>query len=328
MNDDLFDMRDRLGTIFESKARKTTKTAFWVKLLLIIVGTFVSNAAAFFSQDQLLPITIVQVIGLAGLCIALVGGVFVVITEDDGMEALEEARQALDEAARQSLKSREIFEELLQYENAVDRLSALYSAISLARGTVEQALLREEINEEQLIKACLTAANRELKVALGFTFDQVWTIGIYKTVQTAEGFELSLVAHDRSVQCEIENARRWPDGVGVGGIALAKNDEVVVPDLDDPALGTAFRLGDMMKPEDRERYKSLFAVPVEVGRGSRPWGVVLATSDVPNYFGSDDNVGVDPEEAVRALSGIVALSVAASLRKTTMITDPKQDLEG
>lgn len=84
-----------------------------------------------------------------------------------------------------------------------------------------------------------------------------------------------------------------------------------MPDLDDPAVGTTFRLDDALrKPEDRERYKSIFAVPVQVGSDELPWGVVLATSNVPYHFGSTETNGVDPEEGVRALAGVIALAVA------------------
>lgn len=302
-----------LGKLFKQKAKAVKRTIFWVKLLLVALGAFISSAAAFFSTDTLLPLSTPQVIGLTGLFLVLVGTVFIIITEDDSAEALEQARHAVDEAARYSSTAREVYDELLTYDDAVDRLSALYYVMSLGRGTVEQAVLRGVVNETTLIRACLKSCQRELKVALGFEIGDVWTICIYRA-RAVDGEplkELELIAHDRSVDCDIEKARRWREGVGVGGIALAKNDEVVVPDLDDPAIGNVFKLdGDLAKPEDSDRYKSIFAVPIEVGSDQHAWGVVLATSNIPDYFGADDNVGVDPEEAVRALAGLIALSVA------------------
>ena len=123
------------------------------------------------------------------------------------------------------------------------------------------------------------------------------------------------MAHVRSEPCELKNARPWREGVGVGGVAVAKNDEVVVPDLDDPAVGTAFRLDkNMVKDQDRDRYKSICAVPVAVGHAERPWGVVIATSNVPSHFGAVGGEVVEFEEAVRALAGLVALCITACNR--------------
>ena len=318
MTEETIPLRERLGLAFQAKAKSVKATSFWIKVLLIAGGAFVSGGAAFFSSDTLTPLSSSQIIGLVGLVLVLIGTVFVIVTEEDSTDALEEARYALDEATNQSLTAHEVFDELVDYESAVGRLSALYYAMTLGRGTVEQAVLHSVDSEDSLIDACLEACKGELKVALGLQYGQVWTLCIYRAVRDSiqEYVELELIAHDRSVACSKENARRWREGVGVGGLAYAKNDEVVVPDLDDPGVGTVFRLDeDLAKPEDRDRYKSLFAVPVEVGQDKRPWGVVLATNDTPEFFGSDENVGVDPEEAVRALAGIVALAVAVCRTK-------------
>jgi len=75
-------------------------------------------------------------------------------------------------------------------------------------------------------------------------------------------------------------------------------------------IGTLYR--DMSKPEDADRYKSIAAVPVLLAPNQEPWGVVVGTSDRPNHFSvGPDRPGVQTVEAVRALAGMVGLTVKA-----------------
>lgn len=310
MSDELV---DHVANSFLEKARKMVAVAMIVKIGLVLLGALLAGISAVFSTGSLWPLTPLQWVGIAGVFIAFVGGVMVVYMEDDSEQLLETARRALDQASRHELHKREIYSNLLEYELATKRLKALYTVMSLARGVLEQSVSRTQTDEERLLRTCLETTGRDLEVALGFDVGDIWTIGIYRALSSAEegARELHLKAHRRSVNCDIAKARVWKEGVGVGGIALAKNDEVVIPDLDDAAMGTVFRLDKKMrKEEDKTSYKSLFAVPVAVGSDTIPWGVVLATSNNPYHFGRDDNTGVDPEEAVRALAGVVAMVVA------------------
>ncbi|MEM8956349.1 MAG: hypothetical protein AAGC86_00915 [Pseudomonadota bacterium] len=304
----------KINQLDEDRSRRMRLASLGVKIVLIAVGSFIAGAAAFFSAEASWPLTLAQFAGLVGLMLALLGSAFVVFTEQDASEALVEARQAIGQADVSKLKALQTEDELLAYRDAVTRLTSLYYALTSARGTIEQSLTHERVEELKLVQACLEISRRDLCIALGFDLRYIWTIGVYKAVPSENdgSTELELVAHDRSVECEIKNARRWREGIGVGGIAYAKNGEVVVPDLDDPAVGTAFKLSPrQIKDEDRDRYKSLFAVPIQVGGDVRPWGVALATCNVPDYFGNTEIEGVEPEEAVRTLAGIVALAVSA-----------------
>ena len=136
-----------------------------------------------------------------------------------------------------------------------------------------------------------------------------WTVCIYELI--CERRELRCIAHQRSVDCSIENARLWPVGVGIGGIAAARKVAVVCPDLYARDAGTALHLAEEMaeKDTDREHYRSMMAVPIMVGPENNLWGVVVATSSKPSHFGGKA-LGLEPEETVRALAGIVALAVA------------------
>jgi len=268
---------------------------------------------ALFTGDSIWPPSTSQIGGVIGGLLAFLGGIYVVVTDEDTTDALDNARRAIDWSENQELAYHEILELSYEYEDALDQMASLYTVMTVARGTIERAVQQSHIDEVSVISTCLEATKWNLRIALEFRLNEIWTVCVYKAEKDEVSGEkqLRLVAHNRSVDCDIENARPWKPGIGVGGVAFAKNDEVVVPNLDDPAVGTAFRLEKAMKKEeDIERYKSLFAVPVQVGDREEAWGVVMATSSVPHHFGNNENVGVDPEEAVRALAGIVALAVA------------------
>jgi len=287
----------------------------YVVTFTILAGALLAGGAAFFGTDvsrPLWPLSIPQVLGLLGTVLIFIGGIYVAFVEDNTAEILENTRKALDQATDFERQSFEIYKELLDYEDAVTRLKSLYTCYSIARGTIEQGLSASLAVDVDLASVCLNNMKTDLKVALGFNLTDFWTVSIYKAVPSAETGSLLLqcVAQDRSIDCDISEARTWPLGVGVGGIALAKNDEVVVPDLADDKVGTAFRLEkSRVKAQDSERYRSMFVVPISAGVDKLPWGVAMATSNQPSHFGGDGRTGVKPEEAVRALAGITALAV-------------------
>ena len=104
--------------------------------------------------------------------------------------------------------------------------------------------------------------------------------------------------------------------MGVAGMALAKDAEVAATDIWDPSVASVFGLnGASASSTDKDRYRSLLAVPVRVGNESPPWGVVCASSNRPEHFQTFDPVDEDAPaaqrvEALRALAGQVAMCVA------------------
>jgi len=62
---------------------------------------------------------------------------------------------------------------------------------------------------------------------------------------------------------------------------------------------------------DPVRYRSIGAVPIRLAASDPPWGVVVATSSRPGHFAGKNKLGgVQPEEDIRALAGMVALAIA------------------
>ncbi len=290
----------------------------YVKFVLIYGGAFAAAWAGAFYEGWTWPLTSPQVIVLAGSLLVFIGGFFIVYTEDSA-EVLQSAQRALMAAQDASAEAEEAIELALDYEEATIRLRALYFAYAASRNVIEHATSMRIADEVRVISTCLEAMQGDLRVALGFELTHTWTICVYRkeTGNDDGNAYLRCIAHDRTFPCDLEKARVWKEGVGVGGMALARNAEVVAPDTLAHEAGSLFSLEDPnVGSLDRERYRSLIGVPIRVGEDELPWGVVVVTNDQEEHFGNGEDEGVAPEEGVRALAGVVALAVAISRNAT------------
>lgn len=307
-------MTDEADLNFSAEVTKQVESSArgerFVRSVLTMGGAFLAALCGAFLTEPLWPPTLIEVLVVIGAVLSLVGGAFGLMVDKTPGETLDVARRAVGAGRDAQDALVQAYDTLESYEEVSRRLRSLYMAASQGREFIEQAT-SEMTDLPTAISRCLDACGSDLKVAMGFVMGEYWTICVYQTVQTDRGRELQCVAHDRSVKCDLKDARKWREGVGPGGIALAKNDEVVVPDVLDEAAGSAFRINSKLsKPDDLHRYRSMCAVPISVGSSDVPWGVVLATSSNPRHFGASNSYGVSPEEGVRTVAGLCALLVA------------------
>jgi|GEM_PF-1611639 len=325
MSDGLNAARKKVYTAFTDRSSTTLRAARYVKIGVALVGAFLLALASVVPNWSWFPPSPWLVAGVIGALMVFGAGVFIVLTEEDATSALDAARTAIDHATDSEEYIKEVEAAFPIYARSITSLRYLYIAMSAARGFFEQYIFGDDISEDLFLQLLMEHIKRPIRIALGFELDEYWTIVVYKAYyrDKEKRTYLRCVAHHRSNDCDIKNAREWPEGLGVCGVAYAKNDEVGVPDLRDPAVGTAFRLDKtvlkdgekLLKDGDLDSYRSLFAVAVSVGTDERPWGVVVATSNKPHHFMGPDTPGVEPEEAVRALAGLVALAVSISRGK-------------
>ena len=302
------------------------KVSLYVKILLIAGGTLLVALASFGIDTEVGFLEVEkwsksQFVGFVGAFLSFLGAVFVFLTEDNSGAAYD-AFEAINDRNTTSKKLEDLYDILQDYEETAKRFQSLYLAYSSARGVLEQAAATSAKTEIDLIEQCLFSTKQDLKLSLGFEMQHTWTICIYKSVHDAkeQQYFLECIAHDRSIMCDLAEARKWKEGVGVGGMALAKNGEVTAPDILSHDAGSLFRLeGNIVRREDLVRYRSMMAVPINIDGDQRPWGVVLVSCDQPNFFGTSevDHFGLQPEEAVRTLAAITALAIAIFRSNTT-----------
>jgi len=246
------------------------------------------------------------------------GSFFVHITSSSD-DLLVKANEAIDSAEKFRTHAETVQDDLDYFREVSEGLRSLYIIYSTARGLLERAVTDRVTDEEKLIQELLSQTKTDLLLSLGFERNHTWTICVYRGLRDdSDGYYyLSVVADERSIPCERNNARRWREGIGVGGMAFAKINEVVAPDILDEAAISLFALSDsVMKPDDLDRYRSMFAVPISVNSSTRPWGVVLASCNERYHFEPNEDPHTNAsntlsvKEPIRAIAGLVAFAVA------------------
>ena len=311
----LQDLARQTAARFKLRSERHVNASRFVKIGLIAGGSTVAIVAQFMSVPSGEPFGGWQIAGIAAAVVAGFGAIFVVLTEEDASADLENARAAIEEARNHERDYDDILTDFSKFERELQRAIELYSSVNAMRGVVERVLGSRQRDELAIVPLLMMAAKRPLPIALGFEQSHRWTVCIYRAEADSDTNKTMLrcVAHLRSIDCDISQARSWPEGVGVAGIAYAKNSELIVPDMADPALGTVFNLrADLTRPYDAERYRSFAIVPIGVDRDEKPWGVIIGTTDQPSHFNSGEETGLRTTEGIRAVAGMVALAVAAS----------------
>ena len=286
--------------------------SFFVKLVLIVGGSALAGAAQFMTAPAG-PLPAWNIAGIFAVIAAGIGGLYMAFIDQDASAELEAAREAVEKAREFREAASDAVLAFEANSNALTRVSHLYTAMLEMRSAVEQSFSVAP-DDKSAVDILLRASERSLKVAADFQMAEHWTLAIFRTETTAEGRrQLKCIATVRSLACDLSDARVWPEGVGAGGIALARGTEVIVPDLTDPALGTIHELTpDHKREHDAVRYRSIAAVPVceAIGPEKQVWGVVVATSDRACHFVPHDREGAQTTEAVRALASMVELTIA------------------
>jgi hypothetical protein len=279
-----------------------------VKVGLIAIGSAAISIATFLDFPKTGP-TNAQILGILAAIIVAVGAVFVIVTEEDAPKNLALAQEAVERA--RDLEAR--FEVVGELSGSIDRLISLYQAQSVMRGVIERLASAPDGSEDAVITAMLKACERLLPIAMDFAQADVWTIGVYKAVPSAEHgkVDLKCIAHKRAIDCSLDKARVWREGTGIAGVAYSNGREVIIPDLLAEGMKAVFGSpANEARDYDVERYRSMVAMPIDVYGLEKPWGVVTATSDNPGHFSAQERHGVKPEEGARALANMAALAVA------------------
>jgi hypothetical protein len=299
---------DEIAALFVSRAERFRNASLFAKIALVSIGSALAAIAQFTQFPPGGP-TGWQVAGIGASLIVAVGGIFVWITEQDAPKELSVAHAAV-EKAREALAG---YEELYQLTDEMDRLVYLVQATNLMRGVIERAA-GSGLDEDKLAALILKACDRSLPIAMGFQQADQWTIGIYKAVPLKDGrHELACIASKRAIECDISEARRWREGTGIAGVCFSINDEVVIPDLQAQGVRSVFgSSANEVRQYDTERYRSMVAAPINVGKDDHPWGVIAATNDRIDHFTATALNGLSNHEGARSLAGMVALGVALS----------------
>lgn len=282
-----------------------------LKIIFNIVGAAMAALGSLALDEWNWPLSPAALLVIVGTISVAVGAIYDLMTTEPPIEALDKARKAVDLAKQSNSKNAEAYRELASLTEISSKLTSLYFSAMSCRGYIEQFSDAGHKGIESSIQQMLDSCAFDLRVALGMTSGDYWTVCVYRSEVGKEGRELRCIADDRAVKCELSNARRWPEGVGVGGVCLSRSEEVTIPDIYDPSVSSAFTAPEGMRsPHDQERYRSMSAVPIKIGNQPRPWGVVLATSSKPRHFDTLQDDEVDVQEGLRMIASFCALLIS------------------
>lgn len=300
-----------IGAI-SNRGRRQWLGSLFVKLTLIVGGSAIAGAAQFMAVPADSTLTPWGVAGVAAVFCAGLGGLYMAFVDHDASRELETAARALEQARELDEALDESMELFDAESTSLSRAIELYLGVVALAAAVEQISHTGPVPDRELAERLLAVAERSLLLALDFIMKEHWTLTIYRTERDGLGRrQLRALAFKRSIPCAVENARVLPEGIGVAGICLAKDEEVIVPDMAETRTGNLHELGLHGQPHDAIRYRSLAAAPIRPVGALEPWGVICATSDRPGHFSPDGKPGVRTDEAIRALAAMVALAISA-----------------
>jgi len=275
-----------------------------VAKLTVLAGTGIIGAARIANSPGVVTYIAVGVV--------LVAGIFTLIAERSASTTLAEARTAMDIALEQEADAQNVLRKLEAAEKAynaeLDRLSHFQVARDLVRAILEGIATSSSIFEENaVIELILTQARRQLYLAFGFEMSDFYTICVYERVIDPDTGDtvLKCRANKRAIDCDIGKATVWKEGIGAAGSALASGQEVVVPDLSDPALGSLYKLPEK-KTDDDVNYRSIVAEPIGMDGKEKLGGALVVTSSRPGHFSVRNR---DYVNVAQSLAGMLALTV-------------------
>lgn len=315
MEDEIIQLYDRVTATANERASLTRRASLFVKGLLVTVGAFIAGVAQFATWKPGTPPEPAQIIGIAACIIILIGGFFVLLTEEDATKALAVAH----EATKKSLIAGQQYDSYYELEEQFERLIELYQAARIMTTAVEQSTDVAVGAEAKIALDMMELAGRSLSISAGFQQNDRWTICIYQHVQDAQGAHLLCAAHKRAIECKIESARKWPIGSGAAGLAFTRGKEIIIPDMQAAEMRPLLNTDGQDRATDDDRYKSMVVVPITVRGRATPWGVVTATNDRVDHFNYTDEGGLKHEEPIRLLAEFMSLAISvrdAHMRRT------------
>ncbi|WP_143736877.1 hypothetical protein [Erythrobacter tepidarius] len=281
-----------------------------LRLWFVIVAGF---GAALAALARAFPGDAGLVLVCVGAALALVGGVFVARFDFRKLELtafLNEAESIAEDAIKEGrhLEARQSAAEALD-----TRRLALLDANRVMRETLEQALLFDDADLISTLELMVDTSLSHLLVSVGFSQEEAWVLSIFQV----QGDELVRVVARRAKRAdEKKESRRWKKNEGIVGAAWARENVVIVADGQDDLTADELKVPTgLQHPDDKERYRSMGAVPIRLGDPAEIWGVVAFSSDRAGRFKRAPNDRQEQAvDTVRLVAHMTAL-VAATFRR-------------
>ncbi len=253
------------------------------------------------------------ILAIVGAVVAAIGGLFVAAIDYRKLELgtnLTEAEAIAEQAIAHGRASEAERDRVVAEARLLDaRCLALIDAGSAMFEACENALNAEDLSLEEAIDTMLRAGQRDILGAIEFDAHEYWAVSVFR-VDKAE-LRRVVALRPNSVEERVEG-RSWQRGEGFAGMAWHHDDDVIIPDCNQPEVVAAYKVPPEKRLDtDNARYRSMAVVPIRVGPGDSFWGAVAVSSDHVGRFRRDpSNQRVQNVDTVRLVARVIELLVA------------------
>lgn len=294
-----------LGRLTSSRASRFAMASTIFKIAVALGAGIIAYAQCITLPQDNWPMW--PVVGAVAAVAVSVISLLMVFLDPDPATEIDRGRQAVLLARR----SHEAIRLSQGLRNSTYRLTELHEALRLMIALLERRIPDHAVNDDDLPDQLLTATWRSLLIAMNFQLTHYWTLSVYKFEPKpgdACRNQLRVIASRRTIHCDPANARTWDEGMGMVGMCAQRRTDLLVPDIQSDDLGSIYDL-QSSKPDDRKRYRSIYATPILTGPSSDLWGVVIASSDAPHHFSrTDDPTAI---ETVNSFAAVISMAIGA-----------------
>jgi hypothetical protein len=308
---------DRLWGRAITRIRQSLRFQWWIKFALIIVGGAAGSIGAAleggFTPAQGSGILTLKGLLVIGGFLAVALGAFLLLVVEEPMKDLLEAHDLVRKAEGYLDELDELDRQVAEYEALDLRRRARIEAAKQMREAVEQALANAAESVGDAAQFLLETAIASIETAAGFDPGELWSISVFEIQGRGAAKALRRVAVARADRgSERGPPRSWRKGEGFVGVAWLNNRDVIIPDSQADGIAHEYPVPPRKAREgDSERYRSMAAIPIHVGRSQDIWGVVAFSSDREGRFRRDpDNNRAQSVDTVRMFAGMMALLAA------------------
>jgi hypothetical protein len=281
--------------------RKTGGLIRWMKIAGTVLGAGLIAASPWIGGQEFQQSEAVETgMLIVGLALSVLSSLALVFVDQTTPELLEENLQILRE--NQLLK-----DDLGYAYKYQDHLLARTTVNSQVRELVETAVVEgcDTIDQASRFARSILSIFVERRLSLFGIGDEYWNFGVY--LYDADQDRLVCIACRReSKEEEEQQHRNWEPGNGHVGLAFSRAAEIIFADATTPELRPVLEAqGDNKRNDDTERYVSLASIPISTD-GTKPLGVLIATSNTPGRFKSDQERTPDDWENTDTLREVAA----------------------
>lgn len=204
-------------------------------------------------------------------------------------------------------KNDELRASLREADKYLDHLLARTSVNSQVRELIEEAIVQKcgTLDQAKAFAHSIISIFAERRHSLFGIADEFWNFGVY--YYDNEQNKLDCIACRREDKEEEETDHRaWDPGNGHVGLAFQRSSEIIFSDATVPELQPVLEArGENKRENDATRYVSLASIPITTD-GTKPLGVLVATSDQAGRFKNDSERKPNDWENVDTLREVAA----------------------